>query len=157
MDSNEWVCHVLISKCHTAVLSVSRVDPSPMIVIAIKKTVTSQHTSSVVILYNVGVLETPFRLLIGFISISHLQSFMTLCHIYTAYNLTLCNYIHLQSFITMSDLHSYNPYMPIFHSWHLHIFTLRNQTPNCMPPHSLRNFVNSCRELTPRIHFLRLS
>jgi hypothetical protein len=42
----------------------------------------------------------------------------------------------------VSHLHSLQFYTPIFHSWHLHVFTLRNLTANCMPPHSLRNFVN---------------
>jgi hypothetical protein len=45
-------------------------------------------------LYRVWVLETPLRLVLDFITISHLhnynhlQLFITLCHIYTAYNLT---------------------------------------------------------------------
>jgi hypothetical protein len=50
---------------------------------------TSNHP-----LYGVTPLKTPFGLLIPFITIPvtrnyiHLQLFLTLCHIYTAYNLT---------------------------------------------------------------------
>jgi hypothetical protein len=45
-------------------------------------------------LYRVSPLKTPFILLIRFITIPitcnyiHLQLFLTLCHIYTAYSLT---------------------------------------------------------------------
>jgi hypothetical protein len=54
-------------------------------------------------MYCVWVLYTPFRLLIGFITISHL---------------TIIYY-------TVAHLHSLQSYMPIFHSWRLHIFTLQ--------------------------------
>jgi hypothetical protein len=67
----------------------------------------------------------------------HSQLFITLCHIYTAYNhtrsclqslITLLHWLTSQLSITVSNYHR------------LYIFTLRN----------------SRRELAPRIHFLRL-
>lgn len=48
MNSSEWV-YVLINTCHIPFPSVSCVDPSPRIVIAVKKTVTFKHTPSIVI------------------------------------------------------------------------------------------------------------
>jgi hypothetical protein len=84
-------------------------------------------------------LKTPFGLLIWFITISitrnynHSQLFITLCHIYTAYNhtrswlqshITLVHWLTSQLSVTVSNYHR------------LYIFTLRN----------------SRRDLTPRIH-----
>jgi hypothetical protein len=40
------------------------------------------------IMWRVMSLKTPFRLLIPLFTISHIQSFVPLCHIYTAYKLT---------------------------------------------------------------------
>jgi hypothetical protein len=51
----------------------------------------------------------------------------------------------------VSHLHSLQSYTPIFHSWHLHVFTLRNLTANCMPPHSLRNWTVIEVEVTLRV------
>jgi hypothetical protein len=95
------------------------------------------------ILYNVTPLKTPFGLVIGLFTIpitrnyNHSQVFITLCHIYTAYNHTRS---WLQSLITL--LHWLTSHLSItvsnYHT--LYIFTLRN----------------SRRDLTPRIHFLRL-
>jgi hypothetical protein len=107
-------------------------------------------------LYNIRVLDqfwslivrvtppkTPFRLLIGLITIpitrnnNHSQLFITLCHIYTAYNhtgpwlqslITILHWLTSQLSITVTNYHRF------------YIFTLRN----------------SPRELTARIHFLRL-
>jgi hypothetical protein len=88
-------------------------------------------------------LKTPIWLVLDLFTIpiirnyNHSQLFITLCHIYTAYNhtrswlqslITLLHWLTSQLSITVSDYHR------------LYIFTLRN----------------SCRELTLRIHFLRL-
>jgi hypothetical protein len=94
-------------------------------------------------LYRVTPLKKPFGLLIPLLqsqphvtTITHNYSF-TLCHIYTAYNhtrswlqslTTLLHWLTSQLSITVSNYHRH------------YIFTLRN----------------SRRELTPRIHFLRL-
>jgi hypothetical protein len=109
-----------------------------------------------IILYNVRVLdqfwspivpcyatEDTVRIVNSFITIPitrnyiHSQLFLTLCHIYTAYNhtrswlqslITLLQWLTSQLSITVSNYHR------------RYIFTLRN----------------SRRDLTPRIHFLRL-
>jgi hypothetical protein len=65
------------------------------------------------------------------------QLFLTLCHIYTAYNRTRS---WLQSLITLLHWLTYQPSITVSNYHRPYIFTLRN----------------SCRELTPRIHFLRL-
>jgi hypothetical protein len=111
-----------------------------------------------IILYNVGVpdhfwspvvhvtpLKTPFGLLIPLLqsspthNYSHSQLFLTLCHIYTAYNhtrswlqtlITLLHWLTSQISITFSNYHRLYEY----------IFTLRS----------------SRRDLTLRIHLLRL-
>jgi hypothetical protein len=67
-----------------------------------------------------GTWDMPFRLLIGFITISHLQTLIIISY-------------------AVSHLHSLQSYTSIFHSWRLHIHFGINC--NCMPPHSLRNFV----------------
>jgi hypothetical protein len=99
---------------------------------------TSEHQ-----LYNVTPLKTPFGLLIPLLQSSptsnyiHSQLFLTLCHIYTAYNhtrswlkslITPLHWLTSQLSITVSNYHTF------------YIFTLWN----------------SRRDLTPRIHFLRL-
>jgi hypothetical protein len=94
-------------------------------------------------LYNVTPLKKPFGLLILFISFPitrnyiHSQLFLTLCHIYTAYNHTR-SWLH--SFITL--LHWLTSQLSITVS-------------NC-PRLYISTLQNSRRELTQRIHFLRL-
>jgi hypothetical protein len=81
-------------------------------------------------LYRVTPLKTSFGLLTHFI-----------------YNLTHVTTITIISY-AVSHLHSLQSYTSIFHSWRLHIFTL----------HINIQFTrrNPRRDITPRIHFLRL-
>jgi hypothetical protein len=101
---------------------------------------TSDHQ-----LYRVTPLKTSFRLVLPLLqsqttrNYNHSQLFLTLCHIYTAYHHTLCNYNHLSHSYTfaLADFSAIN----IVSNYHrLYSFTLRN----------------SRRDLTPRIHLLRL-
>jgi hypothetical protein len=87
--------------------------------------------------------EDAVRIVNSFITIpitrnyNHSQLFITLCHIYTAYNRTRS---WLQSLITLLHWLTSQLSITVSHYHTLYIFTLRN----------------SRRELTPRIHFLRL-
>jgi hypothetical protein len=127
-------------------------------VLSSKTSCVSHHTQNYFsyIFYNVTVLdqfwlqvvpcyatEDAVQIVNSFITIpitrnyNHSQLFLTLCHIYTAYNhtrswleshITLLHWLISQLSITIPNYHR------------LYIFTLQN----------------SRRELTPRIHFLRL-
>jgi hypothetical protein len=96
--------------------------------------------------YTCYATEDAVRIVNSFITIPvtrnyiHSQLFITLCHIYTAYNDTRSG---LQSLITLTRLHWLTSQLSITVSnYHrLYIFTLRN----------------SRRDLTPRIHFLQLT
>jgi hypothetical protein len=68
---------------------------------------TSEHQ-----LYSVSPLKTPFGLLIPLLQSSptrnnnHSQLFITLCHIYIAYNLTCLHWLTSQLSITISNYHT---------------------------------------------------
>jgi plasmid maintenance system killer protein len=98
---------------------------------------TSDHQ-----LFRVTPLKTPFGLLIRFITIpitcnyNHSQLSITLCHIYTAYNLTRS---WLQSQLFLTRLHNYNPYTPILHSIRHTVFITHIHTSNKPSVHTSRN------------------
>jgi hypothetical protein len=119
------------------------------------QTCTNTITIALKILYNVTVLDhfwTPVvqcystedavRIVISFITIpitrncTHSQLFLTLCHIYTAYNHTRS---WLQSLITLLHWRTSQLSITVSNYHTLYIFTLRN----------------SRRGLIPRIHLLR--